>query len=466
MADFEVSGFGSVKLNKDIVDTHPYNWSIPPKYLHGIAKTTERQFMVQNINDADGPYTFTIPDVPGQVINGASVTSLMVLQIETSGGNPAQSWNEVGICPDIGNCLFDSIQVSINDEAYTELTQEHYPYKAYIEKLLKHGAQAQQNHLATALFLPDDSNFLTNEWVAHSSTKEAPAVPDKMKVKNFWKRSAYALGNSGKFSISTPLHLDIFQASRFMPPGLKFTLTFHRTPPKFYIMCKADEDADALVLGTQDYRIKILDFRLEVNYVTLDGPLKSVFSENRNFMVPFNKVNVHKTQFPVGYTTLNYDVSRGGVMPRQLVIGMVDTKAFQGDFLSSPFVFGHYNIGQIGLKINGEHHPIEPLTMDFTDNAVHYAHAYQHFLRNIGHEKRDLGCYITMENYPFGFTLFSFDLSNDRSNNYHLFEPHSGSLTVEIKLKKAFAAPITLLIFACYNKLMEINHGQIAINDI
>jgi len=466
MVDFNVQGFGSVKLNKDLVETQPYQWSTAPKYMQGITKCTPRQFMVQNIMDSDGPFTFTIPDIPNQVIDGQSIKALLMLQLETSTGVLAPNYAELSFIPDIGNGLFDSIQISINDESYTELTQEHYPYKSYVEKLLKHSDTAHKRHLASALAMPDGSKFF-DSWVHYGSeAAKADKVPADKKRGNFWARSAFALGNGSKFSVVTPLHLDIFQASRYMPPGLKFNLTFHRTPPQFHILSKT-ADADLVAVANQEYRIKILDFRLEVNYFTLEGPLRTQALQNRQFLVPFNKVVVHRTQFPVGYTTLNFDINRGGgIMPRQLLIGMVDSKAFQGDFTMSPYIFHHYNVKEVGLKINGEHYPIEPLTMDFTENAYHFSHAYDTFLTNIGQNKHDSGCQITLENYPFGNTLFAFDLSNDKSNNYHLFPPKVGSLAVEIKLRSVFTSPLTLLVFACYNKMMTINSGEIEINDI
>lgn len=465
MVDFNVQGFGSVKLNKDLVETQPYQWFTPPKYMQGVAKCTERQFMTHSITDFDGPFQFLIPDIPNQVIDGSSLRALIQFQIEKNDGTPAERYAEVSFLPDIGNTLFESVQISINDEAYSELTQEHYPYKAYVEKLLRHSDSAHKRHLAPALAMPDNELFF-KEWVHYGSeAAKADKVPADKKKNNFWARSAYVLGNGNKASISTPLHLDLFQAARYMPPGLKFNLTFNRAPAPFYILSKT-EDADALVVGPQDYNIKILDFRLKVNYLALDGTLKNMISQNRRFLVPFNKVAIHRTQFPVGYTTLHFDIARGGVLPRQLLIGMVETKAFQGDYKLSPFMFKPFEISEIGLKINGENYPLEPLTMDFTKNASHYANAYQTFLENIGQDKHDSGCQVTFENYPFGHTLFAFDLSKDKSNNYHLFPPQAGSLAVEIKLRKTFDSPITLLVFGCYNKIMVVNNGSIEINDI
>lgn len=465
MVEVNVSGFGGLKLNKDIVDTQPYHWFTPPKYISGIAKTTERYFNAQSVTDFDGPYQFFIPDIPNHVIDGSSIKACLQIQLETNDGKVAPPYAEVSFLPDIGNSLFESVQVAINEESYSELNQEHYPYKAYVEKLLKYSDRAHKRFLAPALAMPDSSTFLEKQWAYYKSEEaKEDKYPTEKKNTNYHMRANYVLGNGGKANIVTPLHLDLFQAARFMPPGLRFHLTFNRSSPEFYILSQA-EDADALVIGNQDYRIKILDFKLKVNYLLLDGALKTAATQNKRFIVPYTKTLIHRTQFPVGYTTLHFDIARSGVLPRQLLVGMVDSRAFQGDFKRSPFMFQHYKVSEVGLKINGENYPLEPLTMDFTANAVNYSNAYLHFLENIGQGKSD-ACQITMENYPFGHTLFAFDLSNDRNNNFHLFQPRGGSLAVEVKLRETYASPITLLVFGCYNKMLVLNNGNIDISDI
>lgn len=466
-AYFDVHGFGNLKNSKDLIDTQPYQWGVLPKYQVGIARTTARNFMCSNINDADGPYHFELPNIPNQVIDGSSLRAVLLLQMETTAGNPAKQWNEVGPIPDIGNTMFDSVQIAINDQAFSELSQEHYPYKAYLEKLLKYDTEAHDTNLAAANARPDNSSALSN-WVDMNSTENEIKVTDEVrsKNKNFWMRSAYALMNRDcKFTIDTELHLDIFQGGRYMPPGLKFDIVFHRNRAQFYIMTQDTEDTDLTAIDTQSYRIKVVDFRLEVNYITLEGPLKTMASQLRQLTVPFNKIVVHKTQFPTGYTTLHFDICRGGILPRQLLIGMVDTKDFHGQYKTTPFNFRHYKISEIGLIKNGERYPLEPLTMDFNNEHLHYATAYRHFLKHTGHGEGSK-CQITMEVYPFGHTLFAFDLSKDLSNNFHLFPPENGSLSVEIKLKETYTSPITLLVLGCYSKLLTVRGGEIDIDDI
>lgn len=461
-AYFDIHGFGNLKTTKDTVDTRRYQWSTLPKYQQGIANTTERQFLCQNVNDKDGPYYFHLPSIPNQVIDGSTLRAVLLLQVESDWG-PAAQWNELSVVPDIGNSLFESVQISINDEPYSDLTQEHYPYKAYLEKLLKYSHESHTTLLASSIAMPDSTLGL-NKWKDEKSTANNPKVTPEIKQlnKNFWLRNAYVMGNTDcKFTVDTELHLDIFQGARYMPPGVKFDIVFHRSSPHFYIMCKEENVANS------KYRIKIIDFRLEVNYITLSPELSNDVAKMRDFTIPFGKVIVHKTQFPVGYTTLLFDICRGGggALPRQLLIGMVDTKDFHGQYESSPYVFQHYTIKEIGLIKNGVRHPIEPLTVDFTDRQQHYARAYRHFLKNIGHGERS-DCQITMETYPHGHTLFAFDLSNDRSNNFHLFKPEKGTLSLEIKLSQPFTEPITLLVLGCYNKLLRVIDGEGIIEDI
>lgn len=461
-AESDPSGFGSLRPSRDRFDTYPYQWNVIPKPNVGIRKTTERQITAQNLSDQDGPYTFVFPNIPSQVIDGGSAMLNLTCQVctgPTNAGTKVNMFTELGVTPDVANTMFESIQIDINSESYSELGQDHYAYKAYVEKLLRYSPEANSYHLAPAVFLPDNKSFFSS-WTVYNSTETLSKVPAEKVKENFWKRTAFVLNNNdAKFSLVSELHLDIFQASRFMPPGLQFTLHFLRAPKAFYMKSK---------LANPDFWIKIIDFKIDVNYITLETPLYNSMASARTQVVPYNKVVIFKSQFPVGLTHLTFDITKSGIgiLPRQLLIGMIETKAFQGDYQLSPFMFSHFKIAEIGLVKNGERHPIDPLTMDFRANKIQYSKVYQHFMRNLGLDKKQNGCHVTMETYPFGHTLFPFDLSNDRSNNFNLFPYQTGTLSVEIKLYETYEKPITLLIFACYSKALVINNGQVEINDM
>ncbi|GFU59977.1 uncharacterized protein F54H12.2 [Trichonephila clavipes] len=65
-------------------------------------------------------------------------------------------------------------------------------------------------------------------------------------------------------------------------------------------------------------------------------------------------------------------------MPKRLVLACVDNEAFNGNYKKSPFEFNHYYMNFLGVYVDGQPMPHQPLELDFEkDNFIR---AYQNLL--------------------------------------------------------------------------------------
>ncbi|GFW91765.1 uncharacterized protein F54H12.2 [Trichonephila clavipes] len=64
-----------------------------------------------------------------------------------------------------------------------------------------------------------------------------------------------------------------------------------------------------------------------------------------------------------------------GQMPKKLFVGCVDNEAFHGAFSKSPYEFKHFNLNFIGVYVDGQPVPHNPLELDFSKDQ--YIRAYQ-----------------------------------------------------------------------------------------
>ncbi|GFT59939.1 uncharacterized protein TNCV_705491 [Trichonephila clavipes] len=55
-------------------------------------------------------------------------------------------------------------------------------------------------------------------------------------------------------------------------------------------------------------------------------------------------------------------------MPKRIVVGCVDNDSFHGTFEKSPFDFKHYDINFIGVYVDGQPTPHNPLDLNFAQN--------------------------------------------------------------------------------------------------
>ena len=49
----------------------------------------------------------------------------------------------------------------------------------------------------------------------------------------------------------------------------------------------------------------------------------------------------------------------------RIVLGLVDTDAYNGSYRTNPFYFKHHNLTQVGVYVDGKQIPRKPLFLNF-----------------------------------------------------------------------------------------------------
>lgn len=96
--------------------------------------------------------------------------------------------------------------------------------------------------------------------------------------------------------------------------------------------------------------------------------------------------------------------------------------------------------------------PGKALELDF--EAGSYIRAYHSLFTGFHEDKGTIQ--LTREDFSRGSTLFSFNLSADLCSGPHLCLQHQGNLRLEIKFSKALQKPISVLIYAEFENVIEI----------
>ncbi|GFU60921.1 uncharacterized protein F54H12.2 [Trichonephila clavipes] len=81
---------------------------------------------------------------------------------------------------------------------------------------------------------------------------------------------------------------------------------------------------------------------------------------------PIDRVNCKVFSIPQSSYSFIQDNVFSGQMPKRIVLACVDNDAFKGNYKKSPFFeFNHYNVNFIGVYIDGQPMPHQPLELDF-----------------------------------------------------------------------------------------------------
>ncbi|EFN82341.1 Uncharacterized protein F54H12.2, partial [Harpegnathos saltator] len=127
-----------------------------------------------------------------------------------------------------------------------------------------------------------------------------------------------------------------------------------------------------------------------------------------------------------------------GQIPKRIIVGFVDNKAFNGARHLNPFNFQHHGINFFSLYVDGTQIPSRPLQPKFPGNEMLYAEAYHTLFSGTGIHFLNETNSISREDFPADYTLFAFDLTPDLLANcaaqWNLVK--HGNLRMEVRFEK------------------------------
>ena len=213
----------------------------------------------------------------------------------------------------------------------------------------------------------------------------------------------------------------------------------------------------------REAKIVIEDIRLKVCKVTVSD--ETFLGHNAQLLktpalYPFERTDIRCKDVSQGkYGDILEDIFQGE-LPSKIIIGMVDSEGYYGDFNRNPFWFHHYDIDRICVSVDGESVPQQPMELNFADANYLQALMGLYQVSGILHENKDIG--INRDNFRQGYALFGFQLDTTSStDNTYLGKKKTGRTRIELRWKKALPSPVTIIVFAVFPEVMEINDARI-----
>ena len=150
-----------------------------------------------------------------------------------------------------------------------------------------------------------------------------------------------------------------------------------------------------------------------------------------------------------------------GQLPKRIIIGFVDNKAFNCDFKLNPFNFHHYKINYLSLYVDGVQISSRPLQPDFANYRLH-VDSFHTLLSGTGMRFLNMGHSIDREDYRRGYCLFAFDLTPDLSanSNSHWNLVKHGSVRIEVRFEEALSSTTNCIVYTEYDNVLEIDAAR------
>ncbi|GFT59533.1 uncharacterized protein F54H12.2 [Trichonephila clavipes] len=318
---------------------------------------------------------------------------------------------------------FERVDVSLNDRVVSN-SSNTYPYRSYIETLLNHGYDSKTSQLTAELFYKDSDDGLK-------------------KRTEFFKESATV-------DMIGCIHSDLFHQDRLLLNLVDLKIKLIRSKPEF---CLQGSEGFKVILD----HVSLFIRKVRVNPGVILGHAKAL--EKTSAKYPINRVLCKVYSIPKGSMSFIQDNIFSGQMPKKLFVGCVDNEAFHGAFSKSPYEFKHFNLNFIGVYVDGQPVPHNPLELDFSKDQ--YIRAYQTLFVGTDRMGQDRGIFISRKEYKDSNTLFGFNLSPDLcSSGEHLSLIKHSNLRLELKFSKSLEQTVCVIVFAEFENLIEINKSR------
>ena len=341
---------------------------------------------------------------------------------------PIQEDDLVGLVNLPLHSIFNQIELSLQQTPLGHLGT-NYPYKAYIDTLLKSSKTQQSNALTSQLLYKDtvdhdDSNVKTTSNTGLFNMALFTAVGKVVDMEG-------------------PLHLDLFQQSRYMLSGVEIGLKLWPSQNAFRLQTDVVDP---------NYKEQIVDARLKVCLQKLNPAIlvahENLFKKESAAIYPYLRSEIKTASIASGQFSFSADDMFQGLVPNRLIIGMVYNAAYMGDYKKSPFNFQTYDCDFIALYVDGQSLPAHPFQPNYsTGTYVDCYNMLTAYRKDIGIERRE---------YVEGYCLYVLNL-----DPYYSFNTkRKGHCRLELKFTQALPESVTLIMYATFPEVLCIDQSR------
>ena len=303
---------------------------------------------------------------------------------------------QVGPVNNFLHSLFSQVDVFFNNKLVTP-SSNCYAYRSYIETLLNYSSPAKESHLTCALFYADQPGRM-------NAAANAPAGESNS---GLVKRRSFIL-NGQALDMIGHLHCDVFNQDKMLINGVEVRVRLTRSKDEFCLM-------DASEGGL--FRVNITDATLIMRRVKVSPGVLLAHSRGLSKTTakyPITRVEIKNFNLQAGIMSTSLDNIFLGQLPKRIIVGFVDNRAFNGNRTLNPFNFEHINLSYLSLYVDGVQVPSKPLTPRQPANANRLSiECFQTLFTGTGVHFSDTGCGINRENYDQGYFLTCHDLTSD-----------------------------------------------------
>ena len=362
------------------------------------------------------------------------ILHLQIRVLKTT-GNDLEATDIVSPVNYILNTLFSECSVFLNEKQVS--SQVNYSYRSILESLLLYSKSAQDSLLSASMFHKDTAGQ-HDSIGANSANAGFTARYNACKL-------------SKKLQLAGPLHIDLASQPKLLINGVNVRIKLEKNKHSF-----------ALLAANDHYRIKIDSASLYVRKVSVASSVMLAHEKALSMGVikmPIRRVEVKTYALSSGLQSTTISNAFISQLPARMVLGFVSNAACNGNISKKPSKFSNYDLNYLCALNGSEMFPSKPYQPNFTNDM--YARSYLSLFLNLNRYHNSPNINISYDEYKNGYMLHAIDLTPDlAAGESHSSINKTGNIAFDIKFNSALPETVTLVVYAEYRNLIEIDKSR------
>ena len=324
-----------------------------------------------------------------------------------------------------------------------------YAYHSYIEAMLSFPKETKDIQLASSLFYKDVGGNFDDYDLADDARHNKNKGAERRWFLSRFSQSFEGLGR---------LHSGIFNQPKLLPNNCTLTIKLTRGDHQFCLMGKVEGHRYQVVIDEAFLLVchKRVSDSIRIAQELALNKSHAKYAIRKSVVRFFTKAS--------GVADLSEQNLVNGILPRRIIVGLVETAAFHGLYRRNPFDFKHFNVSEVVLRLDGNPIPFETIKTDFARKC--HLQGYLSLLQATGRLMGQNGLDIhPFNDYPNGSALYGFDITPDFSESPTFNLLKEGKIGISISLNTPHDNSITLVCYLEYDTVLEIDKDRRIIYD-
>ena len=403
----------------------------------------------------------------------------MEVQFKTSGNANTGVATVMYPVTNLAHSMIKQLSVHVNG-VLLEPQTDHYHYKAFFQTILNNSRNDGETSLQPQGWYNDfDLPDLLTANVVNKTNNDYKQITETQKRDIDAMKNLVLQFTGGKFytMFFTP-NSPLFHTGKLLVPMQEVSIKMYFNDPSVFMLSPA-----AKAKALSDDAIKIT---LNLCQVTVAPSLYRQITAARTRSTaryPLHASKIRTFSMADGLTDFDQDQLFTNRVPVRVLVGLLHNSAFNGAYRRSPFAFEKFGLTLIRMTINGEEYPYKNALELVHNDGSKYNFGYRRLLETMASYQTGEASMILPEmwgqtvrlnhdssdvvNASGNVTLFVFNFTPDGRPDAPTFHPpQSGNVRLQFKLNASAGHAITVLIYAEFENVMEIdNNNGVLYND-